>query len=168
MYDIYGNIYNINIPWEDWNFYEMTARLNNGSNIKMYVKNIETGEITKYITTIKFDDTSSTTFNFRDSNSTFNLKTYFSSFDFNYSLKIQGVNNLKLDDLYTDDIINDKLISEVLLNDKPLMTFETLTTNKNRLIITFADEIIPVEFINTEMPNDPDYMSLIKKYQNYQ
>ena len=168
MYDIYGNTYNINIPWEDWDFYTMTATLKNGSNIKIYVKNAETGEISKYITSIDFGDDEEAVFNFRDSNSSFNLKRYFESIEFIYSLKIQGVNNIKLDNLYTDDIINDSLISEILLNDKPLITISTMATNKKRIVLTFADKIIPVEFTTSEMPNDPDYMSLIKQYQNYQ
>ena len=180
LYDSEDNLYNIVIDWDSWDFKNMTASLTSGKKIYIYsIKNDGKNTVTRVVTVVSLDSDSEDSnsnqlnstpkeikFNFSDTTrSSWNLLQYEQTYDFIYSYQYDTAIPIKFKDMYDDEIINDELIDDTIVKDGDFITVSKIG---DKYTYKFATEIIPVEFTEDDIPNEMNYLNLVRKFQNYE
>ena len=156
--DVNNINYNIIIDFDLFSFKINTQKDKNYT--LLYTNNGE-----QQILICKFASMQNYTLDFMGKNSTFNPITYFNQLETVININIPNTFPITLSDIINNAIITDKFFNDIIVQDKPMLTIEQL---KGRYKINVNSEIIPVEFMSEDIPENIDYLRLVKKYQNYQ
>lgn len=159
--DVNNINYNIIIDYEDFDLYTFKINIQKDKKYTLLYK--ENGE--QQVLICKFASMQDYTLDFMNKNSTFNPITYFNQLETVININIPNTFPIILSDIINNVIITDKFFNDIIVQDKPMLTIEKL---KGRYQINTNSEIIPVEFTSEDIPENIDYLRLVKKYQNYQ
>ena len=159
--DIDNKKYNILIDYEDFDLYTFTVKFD--KNKKYTIMYEEDGS--PQILTAKFATMKNYTLNFMGKNSTFDPIRYFNQLGTNINIPIANTFLVTLSDIINNAIITDKFFNNIIVQDKPMLELEK---SGSRYKIIINSDIILVEFTSEDIPENIDYLRLVKKYQNYQ
>ena len=172
LYDSDDNLYNIIIDWDSWDFRNMTASLTSGKKIYIYaIKNDGKSTVSRVVTVVSLDskdgeEPEPIKFDFSDvERSTWDLIQYEQTTNFIYSYRYKTAIPIQFKDVYDDEIINDELIDDTIVKNNP---FIEVSKVGEQYTYKFATEIIPVEFTEDDIPNEMNYLNLVRKFQNYE
>lgn len=159
--DVNNKNYNIIIDYEDFDLYsfKVTFSPDKKYTIMYTEKNSTQTVIAKFATMQTY------VLDFMGDNSTFNPVNYFNQLETVININIPNTFPVTLSDVINNSIITDKFFNDIIIQEKPMLELEKV---EGRYRVNINSAIIPVEFTSEDIPENIDYLRLVKKYQNYQ
>lgn len=159
--DVNNRKFNIIVDYEDFDLYDFSITFKNDKKYTiMYEENGKS-----QILIARFKDMQEFVLKFIGDNSTFNAERYFNQLEVVMNINIPNTFPVVLTEGIDNAIIADKFFNDIIVQNKKMLT---ITKSEGRYKVEINSEIIPVEFTSESIPENIDYLRLVKKYQNYQ